>query len=487
MTLVEIRGLTLATADGPIVDGVDLTVAPGEAVGVVGPSGSGKTSTALAVLGHLRPGVRHTGGRVLVTGQDMLPRPAPGIRGVVTGYVGQDPGAALNPYARVGAFLRVMAGGAAEVDRLLARVGLDAGLAHRYPHQLSGGQQQRVVIAAALARSPRLLVLDEPTTALDLVAKQEVTGELARLRDEGIALLWISHDLATVEAGTDRVVAFAGGRVVPGTAGPVRPAAVRSTTGGIVLEGRSLTAAHGPRTVLSEVDFAVRGGECLAVLGTSGAGKSTLARRIAGLHPGGGTVLLDGEALPDVVHRRGRAQRAALGLVAQSPVEALHPRQTVRTALDRPLRTLRGMRDREARASEITRLLEAVHLPAGFAGRLPGELSGGQRQRVSIARALAAGPRVLVCDEPTSALDAATGAEILALLGELRARHGLAVVLITHDATVAVSAADRLLVLADGRVTADGPVRELVPGHEDPDQAVIRLLGGSRPLSPTHP
>jgi peptide/nickel transport system ATP-binding protein len=519
--LVEVDGLRLcagerAIVDGPplcageraIVDGVDLTLGEGEAVAVVGPSGSGKTTLALAVLGHLRPGIRHAGGRVSVDGQEMLPHPPRHIRGGTIGYVGQDPGAALNPYATVSSALITAAGRrvprrerAATVRRLLERVALPGEFAGRYPHQLSGGQQQRVVVAAALARSPRLLVLDEPTTALDLLAKAELLAEIRRLREEGVALLWVSHDLATVRSQVDRVVVVGDGRIVadqPAGQVPTTPRARAAprpaieprteprtdprTELGTVLEARAVTAGHGSRVVLSEVELAVGRGECLAVLGVSGVGKSTLARCLVGLHrPDGGTVALHGVPLARDVRARTRAQRAAIGLVAQNPAEALHPRQDVRTALARPLRLLRGITARADQDAEVSRLLDAVRLEPSLATRLPGELSGGQRQRVALARALAAEPDVLICDEVTSALDAETQAGVLDLLGDLRARLGLAVILITHDPAVAATASDSLLVLAKGRVLITGPTVDLLPADAEPEQVVTRLFGSSNP------
>ncbi|GAA4004574.1 ABC transporter ATP-binding protein [Allokutzneria multivorans] len=431
--LVELDDLSLAASGRLLLDGVNLTIAPGEAVGVLGPSGSGKTTLALAVLGHLRPGVRHVGGQSYVDGHAMLPTPAPGVRGGVVGYLGQDPGLLLNPYAKVGA------------DLPLARVGLPSTLVGRYPHQLSGGQQQRVALAIALAREPRLLVLDEPTTALDVLAKAEVLEELKRLRDSGVALLWISHDLDTVDSLVDRVFTVDGST-------PTRTSVPRTPStsdGPVALHVNGLHAGHGSNRVLKDVDLDVREGECLAILGASGVGKSTLARCLVGLHkPSDGSVT-----------------GSDIQLVPQNPAESLHPRQDVRTALVRPLRKIRGMR--KPYDAEVDRLLDAVGLPTEFASRLPGELSGGQRQRVALARALAAQPKVLVCDEITSALDASTQAGVLGLLGELRQRHGLAVVFITHDAHVAAAVSDRVLVLVDGRVAVSGHTDDVLARPED--------------------
>ena len=498
--LVEVAGLRLLAGDRPILDGIDLALAEGESVGLLGASGSGKTTLALAVLGHLRSGVRHCGGRVSVRGRAMLPEPAPGVRGGTIGYVGQDPGASLNPYARISSILLTSAARTPRAERadvvrgLLERVGLpgEPRFARRYPHQLSGGQQQRVALAAALAREPRLLVLDEPTTALDLVAKAEVLHEIRRLASTGVALLWVSHDPTTVRTLVDRVVVLGAGNVVEdrpvgdvlrdpesiAVRGPVDHAASESAT---VLSGGSLVAGFGRQRVLSDVNFDLHRGECLAVLGVSGVGKSTLARCLAGLHrPERGSVLLHGTALAPDVRKRSDAERSAIGLVAQNPAEALHPRQDVRTALARPLRRLRGITSRAQQDTEIARLLDAVRLQPEMASRLPGELSGGQRQRVALARALAAGPEVLICDEATSALDTVTQAEVLDLLAGLRAELGIAVLLITHDPSVAASSSDRVLVLAGGRVAASGPTADLLPVDEDPEVLVTRLL-----VSPT--
>ncbi|MFI9324518.1 ABC transporter ATP-binding protein [Kitasatospora aureofaciens] len=486
--LVELTELRLHAGSVPVLDGVDLTVAEGETVGIVGPSGSGKTTLGLAVLGHLREGIRHTGGQALVNGMPVLPVQPKGLRGMMVGYVGQDPGLALNPYARVSSILLTAARArrlprterTALVTTLLDRVGLPGELAGRYPHQLSGGQQQRVVLAAALSREPRLLVLDEPTTALDLLARAEVLTELRRLKERGVALLWISHDLDAVAALADRTVAVEAGRIAAPRAPRRTPAAlptVRTPTEP-AFSATGLVAGYGTTQVLHGLDVSVGAGECLAVLGVSGVGKSTLARCLAGLHrPSSGTMALRGAELPVDVRRRSTPQRAAVQLVAQNPAEALHPRHDVRTALARPLLRLRGLRDRSERNAEIDRLLDAVALPTDVADRLPGELSGGQRQRVALARALAARPAVLICDEVTASLDSDTAAGIVELLGSLRDGFGLAVVLITHDADIAAAASDRLVVLSGGRIARMGPTRDLLPSGEAPDRLATALLG----------
>ncbi|TXC99834.1 ATP-binding cassette domain-containing protein [Streptomyces sp. ISID311] len=474
--MLAIENLKLNSPRSPVLRGVSLAADAGEALAVVGASGSGKTTLALSVLGHLRPGIALSGGRVRVAGRDTLPVPHPELRGRTVAYLGQDAGTTLNPYRRLWSTLDTALGtrDRRRAEALLRRVGLPASLARRWPAELSGGQQQRAALAAALARSPRLLVLDEPTSALDPAAKEEVRTELARVREAGVGLLWITHDLSSVDGLVDRVVVLEDGRIVEDapadrvlTSPASRPAAAllaatspasprpRGQVLGTppVLRVEGLTATLGTRRVLENIALTVQPGRCLAVTGASGSGKTTLARCIAGLHPSaGGAVLLDGRPLPRRAHRRPVADRAAIQLVPQSPAETLHPLQTVRDALMRPLRVLRGMRDPHQIDEEIERLLSLVHLPSGYARRTPGRLSGGQRQRVAIARALAAGPRVLLCDEMTSALDSVTQASVLDLVRGLCEEQSLGALLITHDPKVVHRVADDVTVLEDGRL-----------------------------------
>ncbi|ROO60453.1 peptide/nickel transport system ATP-binding protein [Micromonospora sp. Llam0] len=474
--LVKVNGLRLYAAAGPIIDGVDLEIGPGAAVAVVGASGSGKTTLALACLGRLRDGIWHAGGTVTVDGRDVLRHRPDSV-----GYVGQDPGSSLNPYRKLRATVRSAAGLRGPVDHVLRRAGLDPALGDRRPAELSGGQQQRGALAVALSRNPRLLVLDEPTSALDPRAVEEFRAELGRLRADGVALLWITHDIDSTAGLVDQIVVLDAGRVVEHRPAadvltrPESPAAAALVAAVAqpgprpeppleppILRARRLQAGYAGRRVLDGVDLELRPGRCLTVVGSSGSGKTTLARCLAGLHrPEGGELLLDGTPLASSARRRPTRQRAAIQLVPQNPADTLHPGQQIQTALVRPLKLLRGITDRTELAAEIDRLLGLVGLPVDHARRLPGEISGGQRQRVAIARALAAGPRVLICDEVTSALDSVTRAAVLDLLRELCATQALAVLSITHDNHVVRRISDDVLTLENG--TFERPAADRTP------------------------
>ncbi|GAA5039990.1 peptide/nickel transport system ATP-binding protein [Thermocatellispora tengchongensis] len=485
--LARVSGLVIGPASGgaPTVDGVGFTLDSGEVLGLMGRSGSGKTTTALTLLGHIRPGLRLREGSVRVAGLDpFAPADVRRLRGRVVSFLGQDPAAALNPARRIGGQireavrLRAASAGPDQVDRLLDAVRLPAGrdFLRRFPHQISGGQARRVAFAIALAGAPELLILDEPTAGLDTVLARE-TRDLLRELAEGRGVVLVSHDEHLVRAlAADRVLVLDAGRPVsaPPRAARVTPSPPPGppSEGPAALRAERLSAAHDRRPVLREVSLAVGRGECVAVVGPSGSGKTTLARCLVGLHrPAGGEISLEGTRLAPDVRRRTPDQRRAVQLVAQDSMGALNPRETVTAALTRPLRA-RGL-PRTRVPGLVAELLGRVHLPASLADRRPPALSGGERQRVNLARALACAPRVLVCDEVTSALDAEIGEAVLGLLDELRRDLGLGVVLITHDLAAVARSASRVLVVHEGEIVERGPTASVLSG---PRHHVTRML-----------
>ncbi|MFI9172648.1 ABC transporter ATP-binding protein/permease [Streptomyces lincolnensis] len=523
-SLLSVRGLSVESDDGHrVLEDVDLDLVPGELLAVVGESGSGKTTLALAALGHTGPGLRPTGGDVRLDGHRLLrldERRLRRVRAAMCGYVAQDPRTALAPHLRVDAQIGevLRARGVPKVqwaqraERALRLAGLDRPheVVHRRPHQLSGGQRQRVALAVALSVEPRLLVLDEPTSALDTVTSAAFLADLTRLRREtGAAVLLVSHDLGQVAGVADRVAVMDGGRIVElgsteavltepdsergralvAAAWPVVPASAadheeRSGDGALpLLRASGLSLVRGQRgqrgqRVLDGVSFALDPGDCLSVVGPSGCGKTTLLRCLAGLDaPTNGGIRLHGEALARDVRDRDPGQRRRVQLVPQAPYASLNPRHTVAAIVGRPL-ALRPDMPAGRQPAEVERLLAQVGLGPELGKRLPGALSGGQRQRVALARALAAGPEVLLCDEVTSALDPSVATAVTELIARLRTELGLAVVMVTHDLSVAARLGGRVAVLHDGRIRETGPASRVL---SRPEHDVTRALVAALP------
>jgi ABC-type glutathione transport system ATPase component/ABC-type dipeptide/oligopeptide/nickel transport system permease subunit len=482
--LISVRDLRV-TFGGTVhaVDGVSLDVMPGEVLGLAGESGSGKSTLGYALLRILDESAADLSGSITYRGDEVLAlagRRLRAYRWAEVAMVFQGALDALNPVLTAGDqivdVLRARGGLDAKAARaraveLLERVGLEPHHMDAYPHQLSGGMRQRVVIAIALSLSPKVLVLDEPTTALDVIVQREILIHIERLRREmGLTIVFISHDLPLLLAFADRVGVMRNGRLLevdtpaelrahatqpytrqllasfPSLEPPARPplAPARPT----LLEVKNLTRrfARNPAPALDDVSFDVQAGEVLAVVGESGSGKSTLARILTGLEtPDRGSYAVAGHGARDVQ------------MVFQDPFASLNPARRIHHHLARPLALHGDITDLDAQVNE---LLSSVGLEpaAELARRFPHELSGGQRQRVALARALAANPKLLVADEPTSMLDASLRAELLALLRRLARERGLAVVFITHDLPSAAAIADRVLVLRRGRVVEEGPI-----------------------------
>ncbi|NUT52564.1 MAG: ABC transporter ATP-binding protein [Saccharothrix sp.] len=473
------------------VDGVSLTLAAGECLAIVGASGSGKSAAARSLVGLAGPDAVVTSARMVCAGRELGGlREAQwrAVRGREIALVPQDALTALDPLRRVvdevaepllAHRLADRADARGRVPGLLADVGLPdpEGFLRRLPHTLSGGQHQRVLIASAVAAGPKVIIADEPTTALDPGVQAQVLDLLAARKAAGAAVLLISHDLGVVARLADRVAVMSGGRIVeeadtarvltrpahPATRAMLDdgPAAPRDPVrpGRPVLELRDVAKSYpgGGREAVSGVSFGVGRGETVGLVGESGSGKTTTARlALCLLRPDAGEVLLDGVRWSHLPERARRARRGEVGLVHQSPLAAFDPRWTVRRVLAEPLRTV-GVTGRGAAAD----LLDQVGLPESLMGRRPHELSGGERQRVAIARALATNPRVLVCDEPVSALDAAVRGRVLELLADLQRRRGLGLLLISHDLRVVRRMSDRVVVMRAGRVVEHGDTREV--------------------------
>ncbi len=468
----------------------------GEILGLVGESGSGKTTLATALLGHVRQGAYLAAGQVLVAGQDLLGLHGEALRkarGGLIAYIPQDPAMALNPALRIARQLHeslaahepgLSAGERRQrLSATLQQVGLpdDPAFLQRFAHQLSGGQQQRVLLALAFILRPRVVVLDEPTTALDASTQALFLSSLRQLcKTQGVAAVYVSHDLAVVKALADRVMVLYAGQVVesaetgqlfrqPGHPYSQRLLAAATLAARpcscteaqpLLLDVCALKVSHGHRPVVAQVSLQLHRGQCLALVGESGSGKSSLSRALVGLaQEVEGQLWFAGEPLALDLHRRTAEQRRRIQYIFQNPLRALNPRQTVAQILATPLRHFFGLGGRALR-QRIEQVLARVALPLTVADVYPGSLSGGERQRVAIARALACEPWLLICDEITCALDVSVQASILALLRELQDQ-GLALLFVSHDLGVVRAMANRVAVLRGGSLVEQGTVAEV--------------------------
>ncbi|MEU6583619.1 ABC transporter ATP-binding protein [Nocardia sp. NPDC046763] len=518
-SLLEISDLRVDFGAVTAVDGVDVTVAPGERVALVGASGSGKSSLAHAIIGLLPGSGRVRDGSIRWRGTDITradEKQMRGIRGKEIGLVPQDPMSNLNPVSRVGRQVSEtlvahgLCSGRAASDRAIELLG-EAGLseparrARQYPHELSGGQRQRALIAIGLSCRPGLLIADEPTSALDVTVQRRILDHLEELTKElGTALLLVTHDLALAAERADRVLVMSEGRIVE--SGPARevltdpqedytrrlvaaaPARLtvlpptEETTDSEsavteeppILEVSQLTKEfriRGRREVVRAVDnisFTVGRGRTTAIVGESGSGKTTTSRMVLGLLPAtSGIVRFDGEEVATLRGARLRAARRAMQPVFQDPYSSLDPMWTVERLITEPLRAF-ATGDRTTHRARVTELLDQVALPASLAHRYPHELSGGQRQRVAIARALAVEPRLMICDEPVSALDVLVQNQILTLLATLQSELNLSYLFITHDLAVVRALAHDVVVMRNGRILEQGPTDRILNSPNDP-------------------
>ncbi len=510
----------------PIVKGVSFNVARGEVVALIGESGSGKTTIALSALGYTKPGLEFAGGEVRLEGEDVITMGSDQLRtlrGQRVAYLAQSAAATFNPALTIGEQVTescvlhdILNQGQANeraesLYRALELPDPDR-LGRRYPHQVSGGQLQRLMAAMALCGKPDLLVLDEPTTALDVTTQIEVLKAFKSvIKQEGSAAIYVTHDLSVVAQIADHIVVlYAGETQEHGSAEQVvnqpghdytrrlmyavrpPPAAGQGDESlgehrreSPALQVKDITAGYGrihngmpAITVLRDVNVSIERGHTVGVIGESGCGKSTLARVMAGLLPAAqGQVLLDGDELQPALQKRKRSELQKIQFVFQMADTALNPRQRIDHILGRPLGFYLGLKGNEKRR-RILELLDMVELPQDFAGRYPEELSGGQKQRVNLARALAASPEVLLCDEVISALDSIVGANVIELLKRLRKQTGVSFVFISHDLSTIASFADKIVVLYAGRVVEQGTADHVL---SPPYHPYTRLLISSVP------
>jgi len=509
----------------PIVKGVSFNVERGEVVALIGESGSGKTTIALSALGYTKPGLEFTSGEVRLHGQDVISMPSEEkrlMRGQKVAYLAQSAAATFNPSMTIGEQVTESAtihgqiskeNAEKRAEKLYRALELPEPekLGKRYPHQVSGGQLQRLMAAMALCGKPDLLVLDEPTTALDVTTQIEVLKAFkAVIKQESTAAIYVTHDLSVVAQIADEIVVLYAGEIQEyGIAEQVisspkhdytrrlmsavrpPPSAGQSNDSEKIISEKpvlvlkNIYAGYGktrngfPKvSVLENINIKVNKGQTVGVIGESGSGKSTMARVMSGLLPASqGDVLLGGENLSRDIRNRSRLELQKIQFVFQMADTALNPRQKINQILGRPLEFYTGLKGVEKR-KRIAELLEMVELPQDFSGRYPDELSGGQKQRINLARALAASPEILLCDEVISALDTIVGANIIELLKQLRKNTGVSFVFISHDLSTVASFADYIVVLYSGKVVDQGTVDEVL---SPPYHPYTRLLIASVP------
>jgi peptide/nickel transport system ATP-binding protein len=546
--LLSVSDLEIAVGDKPIVHGASFSVSRGEVVAIVGESGAGKSMTAMAIPALLPPGTTREGS-ILFEGTELITKSEGDLRryrGSEIACVYQEPMTALNPLHTVGDFLDEAIGAhesktsarRREPQELLELVGLGGfdDLLRRYPHQLSGGQRQRIMAAGAVAWEPKLLIADEPTTALDVTTQRNLLAMFRDLvRRERMGMIFVTHDMGVVADIADSVVVMRHGKVVEagdvystfenpqheytrsllaaaralhgaesapvadegadagheGTATSPQPLA-EDGADDIALRVRDLVVEYkrsglrkprseeNRRAAVQSANLTVARGETLGIVGESGSGKSTIARAILGLAPvTGGSVELAGVELVGLKRRHRRRALSRLGVVFQDPTSSLDPSLPLWRVVTEPLwrsGTVRDTRELRRRARE---LLADVDLDPTWIERRRHELSGGQRQRVAIARAISHRPDVLIADEPTSALDVTVQVTVLELLARLQREHDFACIFISHDLYVVSTISDRVLVMKDGQVVENGPTDQVI---HDPENEYTRTLLGAIPV-----
>jgi peptide/nickel transport system ATP-binding protein len=529
-TILQVQDLCVDVVDRhgktkEIVSNINFSLAAGQVISLIGESGSGKTTVSLATMGYSRPGCKISKGKVLLQGEDLLTLNTSQIqskRGSNIAYLAQSAASAFNRALTIGAQVTEIA----VLKGLMTRQQADQRakslysqldlpnpetIGKLYPHQVSGGQLQRLMAAMAMMCSPKLLIMDEPTTALDVTTQIEVLQAFKRLiREQKVAAIYVSHDLAVVAQMADDILVLKDGRMVElqptqnildnpdeeytrmligavpqlhlaresadkftsdaDGKGRLEDAVAEEANTNELLTVSNITATYGSSTsaVLKDVSLKVNPGETVGIIGESGSGKTTLGRVISGLMtPSNGQIKLQGRVLNKTYKKRSREDLRQIQFVFQMAETALNPHHRIRQILGRPLEFYLGMTGRAAE-ERLHELLDLVELPADFIDRFPRELSGGQLQRINFARALAAEPKLIICDEITSALDTLVSKAIIELLINLKNRLGLAYVFISHDLSTVAKLADSLAVMRYGEIVESNTTRTVLtpPYHE---------------------
>ena len=510
--LLEVRDLRIAFGKAEAVKGVSFDIARGETVALVGESGSGKSVTALSTVRLLPPSAKVSGsvrydGREMLTAKEAVLRD---VRGDDVSFIFQEPMTSLNPLhtieRQIGESLALHQGLTGEAARariveLLTKVGIrdpETRLGD-YPHTLSGGQRQRVMIAMALANGPKLLIADEPTTALDVTIQAQILDLLKELqRAEGLSMLFITHDLGIVRRMADRVCVMQGGEIVEqgetaalfaapshpytrkllGSEPRGRPDPVAADAP-VVLKGEKVRVwfpikrglmkrTVGHVKAVTDVSLSVRAGETLGIVGESGSGKTTLALAMLRLIRSEGRIVFLGRDVQGLGSRGLIPLRREMQVVFQDPYGSLSPRMSVRQIVAEGL-GVHGLRDASrTERQEVAEALEEVGLDPATMDRYPHEFSGGQRQRIAIARAIILKPRFVALDEPTSALDMTVQSQIVELLRGLQRKRGLAFLFVSHDLKVIRAMAHRVMVMRQGEVVEEGPAEQIFDAPRHP-------------------
>lgn len=477
MPLLSLKNLSISFANQQVVKDFSFDLSAQKITALVGQSGSGKSLTALAILGLARKA--KISGEIIFAGKNLLAlseKEFCKIRGKEIGMVFQDPNSSLNPLHKIGKQIaeaitihqpkiskKDLQNRVAELLKMVELESLKTRL-DDYPHQFSGGQKQRVMLAIALANNPKILIADEPTTALDIKIQNEILDLILRLKNElGLCVLFITHNLRAIARIADEVVEIKNRKLIKNL--PVersrnqekvpaadlgfdsaQPAVCMSEAARCVLEVKNLSVAVKKSQLLSNINFSLNLGENLGIIGESGSGKSTLALALCSLIPSLGEIKFFGEK---TLAKNNFELRREVQIVFQDPFGSLNPRMIVKDIIEEGL-----VIHKLANHSQLTAIFKQIHLPLDLQTRYPHELSGGQRQRVAIARALILNPKILILDEPTSALDTSTQNEIINLLLEIQQNHEISYILISHDLDIVAQIADQTLTLNNGKIVS---------------------------------